>query len=148
MPVTSFAAEFLELYRRAAQEEIRVTLATPAAAKRLRARLHSLRVALRDERHDLRTIAEGVQISIEDSVLIAKPSDDNFIEALQAAGIVIEEPRVLTSLRDLPVPEDASHPYGRLSSTIRQTPQGLTLLIRSDPYPRPTSSWRVSALRS
>lgn len=94
MPITSFPAEFLELYRRAALETVTVELASPHAAKRLRARLHSLRVLMRKESHRYLTIAEGVQISVEGTQLIARPADQDFVSALHAAGIeIFEQPQ-------------------------------------------------------
>lgn len=89
MPVTSFPAEFLELYRRAAQETITISLKSQRDAHRLRARLHALRVEMRKEGHRYLMIAEGVQISVEATSLVARPADHVFVNALQAAGIEI-----------------------------------------------------------
>ena len=91
MPVTSYPAEYLELYRQAAQAPKRIILASPADARRMRSRLHSLRVEMRKESHRYTTIAEGVQITIDGSTLIASPSDDKFVAALNDAGITIED---------------------------------------------------------
>lgn len=91
MPVTSFAPEFLELYKQAAQEQVRISLDSPEAAQRLRSRLHSLRVDMRKENHPYTTIANGVQFSIDGNVLIGRPSDDKFVVALRNAGVTVPD---------------------------------------------------------
>lgn len=90
MPVTSFAPEFLELYKQAAQEQVRIPLTSNAEAQRLRSRLHSLRVAMREENHPYTTIANGVQFSIDGTTLIARPADDKFVVALRNAGVTVD----------------------------------------------------------
>lgn len=90
MPVTSFPAEFLELYRQAARKSITIKLDSPQSAHRFRARLHSLRVLMRKEGHRYLTIAEGVQISVSKNVLIARPSDHAFVKALKDAGVELQ----------------------------------------------------------
>lgn len=94
MPVTSYAPEFLELYRRAAQAPVTIRLATFSEATKLRARLHTLRREMRKESHPMTHIANGVQISLvkgptnSDPVdLIARPADASFIDAIREAGI-------------------------------------------------------------
>ena len=105
MPVTSYPAEYLELYRQAAQASKRITLASPADARRMRSRLHSLRVEMRKESHRYTTIAEGVQITLDGSTLIASPSDDKFVAALNDAGITVEDAPSTTLTEDLPAPD-------------------------------------------
>ena len=99
MPVTSYAPEFLELFRRAAQAPVTLTLPGKADATKMRARLHALRRVMRQESHSLTTIANGVQISIYPDPagsgaykLTASPADNIYLNALHAAGIDIPEP--------------------------------------------------------
>ena len=102
MPVTSYAPEFLELYRKASQETVVIKLKTLVEAHRLRSRLHSLRRAMRKEAHSLTTIADGVIISLdttkEGAILTAKPADKQFLAYLEAAGITIGELDDITPL--------------------------------------------------
>ena len=90
-PVASFDALLLELFRRAATEPVRVVLPSPAAAHRLRFRLHSLREAMRREKHPALALAEAVTIrivqSIDSAVLLASPSDAEFADVLGVAGV-------------------------------------------------------------
>src|SRR5690606_7964372 len=62
--VSNVAPEQIELFHRAAQEEIRVRLPSHGQAVHLRQRLYMLRQAMRDEKHPLTPIAEGVSFSI------------------------------------------------------------------------------------
>jgi len=92
MPVSSFAPELLELFKRAAREEIIIPLEDEKAAIRLRARLHALRVAMRREDHSLTTIANSVQFTLSPGGnLCCTPVDNNFLEYIKAAGITIPE---------------------------------------------------------
>ena len=95
MPVTSYAPEFLELYRKAAQSPVTIRLSSLAEATKLRARLHTLRREMRKESHPMTHIANGVQISLTaigndmqgGTNLIARPADTDFINAIREAGI-------------------------------------------------------------
>jgi hypothetical protein len=116
MPVTSFAPEFLELYRKAAQHQVVLTLPSKADAYRLRARLHALRRALRVENHTLATVSNGVQISVYPSPeddgtwkVSAHPSDTTYLDALHEAGITIPDPGLEESFApDVVLPSDTS----------------------------------------
>ena len=97
MPVTSFAPEFLEFYRQAAQEPKTIYLKSERAAISLRARLHSLRNAMRKEEHPLTTIANSVTISVPRTpdtegrwLLIGNPCDKSYLPALADAGITVD----------------------------------------------------------
>ncbi len=98
MPVSSYAPEFLEIFRRGAQEEVRITLHDSKMAHRLRFRLNNLRRDLRKEMHTLAKVADGVTLRIEGATLTVEPSDDDFLSAIQEAGITIDAPT-------LPIPE-------------------------------------------
>ena len=112
MPVTSYPAEYLELYRQAAQASKRITLASPADARRMRSRLHSLRVEMRKESHRYTTIAEGVQITLDGSTLIASPSDDKFVAALNDAGITVEDAPSSADRSSSSLPSSPPEPSG------------------------------------
>ena len=97
MPVTSFAPEFLEFYRQAAREPKTIYLKTESEAISLRARLHSLRRAMRKEEHPLTLIANSVTISVTASqryegrwLLTGNPCDKSYLPALAAAGITVD----------------------------------------------------------
>ncbi len=93
-PVASFDARLLELFRRAAEEPVRVVFPSARAAHRLRFRLHSLRQAMRREAHPMLALAEAVTIrithSIDATVLIAGPADDDLASALDSIGLVVD----------------------------------------------------------
>ncbi len=93
-PVASFDARLLELFRRAASEPVRVVFPSARAAHRLRFRLHSLRTAMRREAHPMLALAEAVTIrithSIDATVLIAGPADDDLASALDSIGLVVD----------------------------------------------------------
>ena len=91
MPVANYAPELLQLLIHAAEAPVRIPLASKAQATSLRFRLHNLRKEMRKENHPNLRIVEGVQISLEEAVLIARPSDETFLEAIRAAGITVEE---------------------------------------------------------
>jgi len=106
MPVTSFPAEYLELFKQAADRTVSIALPDEKAAHRMRARLNSLRARMREENHPLTGVAETVQFVTESNVevsegstigivtwfLIAGPTDDMFVKALFNAGITVVEP--------------------------------------------------------
>ncbi len=88
MPVSSFAPEFLELFKMAAQKEVILPLGNIKRATRLRFRLNMLRKAMRKEGHSLTTIANSVQfILTKAGDLQCSPADDQFLSTLQEAGI-------------------------------------------------------------
>ena len=90
MPVSSFAPEFLEIFKTAAQEKITIPLNDNKRAMHLRFRLNMLRKAMRIEKHSLTTIANSVQFSISlDGDLICSPTDSSFLEEIKKAGVVI-----------------------------------------------------------
>lgn len=95
MPVSSYAPEFLEVWRRGSINPIEIKLDSKKEAERLRFRLNNLRKEMRKEEHDDVSLANGVQLSIVEldsgeAILTAHPSDDKFLEAIAAAGIEVE----------------------------------------------------------
>lgn len=88
MPVSSYAPEFLEVFKRAAQKEVIIPLASAKRAIHLRFRFHMLRKAMREEHHSLTTIANSVQFTIsKKGDLVCSPADDQFLKDLKKAGI-------------------------------------------------------------
>jgi len=93
MPVSSFAPEFLELFKSAAQEEVLIKLGNKKRAVRLRFRLNMLRKDMRNEQHTLVTIANSVQFNLTDEGdLICSPADSSFLEAIKEAGVEVPLP--------------------------------------------------------
>lgn len=92
MPVSSYAAELLQLFQLAIQREVRINLPSKAKATNLRYRLNRLRSDMRREHHSLANVANGVEFKIiknEDgsAILIALPADNAYLEALHRAGV-------------------------------------------------------------
>ena len=54
-------------------------------------------------------VANGVQLTLEDRTLVAKPSDDEFLAPLQAAGITISDPEQRKTPEDTREPESVDH---------------------------------------
>lgn len=99
MPVRGYAPELIETFRVASQEKVSIPLRDRDAAHRLRFRFHNLRKHMRKEAHPLLAIAEKVQFQIEDQVdgtclLIASPQDNEFLDSLRAAGIVVKDEKI------------------------------------------------------
>ena len=93
MPVSSYAPEFLELFKTAAREECIIPLGNRKRAMRLRFRLNMLRKNMRKEGHSLTTIANSVEFTItHEGDLKCTPADDTFLPSLRKAGIAIEAP--------------------------------------------------------
>lgn len=94
MPVSSYAPEFLELFKLAAQEERIIPIGNTKRATRLRFRLNMLRVAMRKEQHTLTTIANSVEFTItNEGHLKCSPADAPFLNDLKSAGVEIQAPR-------------------------------------------------------
>ena len=92
MPVSSFAPEFLELFKSAAQEEVILPIGDTKRATHLRFRLHMLRRDMRKEQHTLTTIANSVQFLITpEGNLRCVPADESYLSAFKEAGIEISE---------------------------------------------------------
>ena len=111
MPVSSYGAELFEVFKRGQLEETAIAFNEKDGYKKattLRHRLHKLRVEMRKENHPLTTIANGVSFSIRDlgedgGVLIARPVDANYLDAIKAAGITIPDaPEMEEPLPDMP----------------------------------------------
>ena len=116
MPVTSYAPEFLEFYRQAAQEPKTIYLKSERAAISLRARLHSLRNAMRKEEHPLTTIANSVTISVPRTpdtkgrwLMIGNPCDKSYLPALADAGITVDTLPNMESTTELEIPPMADN---------------------------------------
>lgn len=97
---TGISPEFLELIQRAASETISIPLASRAIATKFRQRLHSarkhlMRAAGRPNATPtdkmLATLAEQIETSIVEAegsaMLIVRPRDSQFRDALRAVGI-------------------------------------------------------------
>lgn len=88
MPVSSYAPEYLELFKAGAEKKITVQLPSKQKAVQMRQRLHTLRKEMRKENHPLTTIANSTQVSIgNDGTLSVYPADTSFLAAIHAAGI-------------------------------------------------------------
>ena len=98
MPVSSYAPEFLEVFKRAAQKEFVIPLGLdkdgkPKRATHMRYRLNMLRRDMRKEQHSLTTIANSVQfILMPNGDLKCSPADTCFLSELKEAGIVVPTP--------------------------------------------------------
>ena len=93
MPVSSYAPEFLELFKTAARETCLIPIGDLKRARRLRFRLNMLRRDMRKEQHSLTTIANSVEFVVtHNGDLRCSPADDQFLTELRAAGIAIGEP--------------------------------------------------------
>ena len=108
MPVSSYAAELLELFCLAAQKRVVLKLPDEKAAQTLRFRLHNLRKEMRKEKHELANIANGVIFRVrsgDDGVglLIAAPADDEFLPELHKAGVTVEAPEPVASEPEPPI---------------------------------------------
>ena len=105
MPVSSFAPEFLELFKIAAQQERIIPLGNAKRATRLRFRLNMLRVAMRKEQHTLTTIANSVEFTItSEGHLRCSPADAPFLNDLKGAGIEIS---------GVPIPTPTHTPFAK-----------------------------------
>ncbi len=92
MPVSSYAPELMELFKRGARDTITIPCEDKKDAIRLRFQMHNLRAAMRRENHALTTLVNGTQISVtEDGRLMIYPSDSKFLAALHNAGIIVGE---------------------------------------------------------
>ena len=93
MPVSSYAPEFLEVFKRAAQKEFTIPLGSTKRATHMRYRLNMLRRDMRREGHSLTTIANSVQfILMPNGDLKCSPADTSFLSELKKAGIVVPTP--------------------------------------------------------
>src|SRR5690606_27403892 len=97
--VSNFAPELIELYRRCAQESILIELPTRQDAITFRHRMHSLRVAMRQEQHPLLPIAESVTVRAARQnpqkgtwYVLVEPQDATFLDSVRRAGINVDEP--------------------------------------------------------
>ena len=96
MKVRSYNPHMLELLRLGTTREFRVKQPSLRSVRHLRAKLNNLRASMRKENHELSHIVESVQLSIEagetpehPAVLFVHSNDDQFIEAIRAAGVKI-----------------------------------------------------------
>lgn len=100
MVVKNFSPELLKIYEIASQREFVFDCKSHKKALALRWRLHSLRRDMRKEKHWLTNIAEGVVISVRDTLLIARPPDFDIKSELQdalkeqSAGLNIESDKL------------------------------------------------------
>lgn len=120
--LTSYAPEYMELFRRGAQSPIEVKLSTENAATHMRSRMYKFRRIMRDEQHPMTAIANSVQIAIHDEtyvhagedkvrwVLTCKPADYKFLTAIADAGIDIADAPDLTPTPELPPQPTESDP--------------------------------------
>ena len=85
MSVKNYSPRLLDIYKLASEKEFRFDCGSHKAAMHLRWRLHALRREMRKEDHWLTPVAEGVVISIEESLIIAHPRDSEIEERLEKA---------------------------------------------------------------
>lgn len=100
--VSSFPTEFLDLYIKAAEDNVTLQLGSYKDAVRFRHRMHSLRAAMRRENHHLTHVAEVVTFklsAVEGSdvnrgpwIVEASPADQHFVSAIREAGVEASEP--------------------------------------------------------
>lgn len=96
-PLSSFMPELLEVWKKAALQPVKLTLADRSAAIRLRYRLYSLRKSMEAANHELFSSAQHAVISIRETPgahtwdLIVQPSDSDLQQAIRSAGIEVEE---------------------------------------------------------
>jgi len=106
MPVSSYAPELLELFKRAAQKEITLPINDEKRAMRLRFRLNMLRKDMRKVHHPLTTIANSVQFSItKDGGLKCSPADETFLEELRKVGIKVDDLQEASTADASPPPD-------------------------------------------
>lgn len=112
MPITSYAPELLELFKRASLTPILIELGDAKAAIRLRFRMNQLRKELRKEAHPLANISNSVQFQVtSNGDLIAKPVDHSYLDVLKKAGIVATATPTSTPPQFPLVNEDGSIEY-------------------------------------
>ena len=95
MLVRRYDPHMLELLHLASTSELRVKLSSYKAVSSMRARLNSLRSALRRQGHPLSPAVDMIQLSIErdpddpegPAALFLHANDDKFISAIRAAGV-------------------------------------------------------------
>ena len=93
MPVSSFAPEMLELFKKAATEAVLLKVGDKKKAIHLRYRFHNLRKIMRETEHSLVNIANSVTFSITPEFdLKCYPADSQYLDYLHAAGIIINPP--------------------------------------------------------
>jgi hypothetical protein len=87
MSVKNYSPHLLDIYKLVSEKgEFRFPCGTRNGALALRARLHGLRRAMREEKHWLLSVAEACQISIlPDGVLWAHRPDSKIEDALAKA---------------------------------------------------------------
>ena len=128
---TGISPEFQELIQRAASETISIPLASRAIATKFRQRLHSarkhlMRAAGRPNATPtdkmLATLAEQIETSIvEDegsAMLIVRPRDSQFRDALRAVGIGGQPQPIQETVADTPSPA-ASPPADPLHAYLK-----------------------------
>lgn len=93
-PLSSFAPELLEVWRKASTEIVSIKMPSREAATKLRHRLYSLRKSMEQASHELYSSAAHATITITqdspgDFVVNIQPVDSNLKDALAEAGIGI-----------------------------------------------------------
>ena len=83
---------FYTLYREAATAAIPLKFPTREEATSMRHRLHAFRRRLRRENHPLTLLADKVEIALENTTLIFRPTGYSLMKAMQEANIQIEGP--------------------------------------------------------
>lgn len=124
MPITSYAPELLELFKRASLTPILIELGDAKAAIRLRFRMNQLRKELRKEAHPLANISNSVQFQVtSNGDLIAKPVDHSYLDVLKKAGIVATKTPVLP-LADLPQAVDTFAETNAIKKFLQEDGEG------------------------
>lgn len=87
----SYPDNYFSLYKEAAQRKLELPFSSQKEAISERHRLHDFRVLLRSENHPLILEAQKVVIGLQDSTLILQPRGLAITQALERAGIILEE---------------------------------------------------------
>lgn len=119
--VASFDPRLIEALRVGSRQILRIPLATHAQAERLRFRFHTLKAALRREKHPLTIVTDKTHVKIStkrDAIawLEVRPADSEFADVLAAALPHVEAPNPTPIIHSEPAPE--SH-LSELSESIR-----------------------------
>lgn len=110
MAVANYDPALLEFWRAAYKGEIPVELDNAKDAFRLRTRLYRLRKDMQAERHPDWHLAKKASIRLEGATLTGHPADDQFAEALAAAGIVVGEGEELSTEAAMPISAEQIYP--------------------------------------
>lgn len=93
---SSFSPDLHALLLAGSKKRITVNVESEAKATRLRFRLHELRKSMREYQHHAISLVESVQCRVEANDekeiyrCIIEPADENFADAIRAAGVDVD----------------------------------------------------------